>query len=116
MMMTVDAIKISLLMDIASKAIDADERESQRRLEDDALGASYYEWKEANGITQYIERDTPEWTAMMAATSAEYEALQIAKNHEANAKRRLKTAVRKYRNAVYAERRASAGLDPIDAA
>ena len=69
-MMTREASKISILMEIASRAIEVEQLESQRVLEDHALGAAYYDWKEANGVDR-VERDTADWDRMMVATSHE---------------------------------------------
>lgn len=110
-MMTREVSKISILMEIASRAIEVEELESQRALEDHALGAAYHDWKEANGLDR-VERDTREWDRMMDATSEEYAALQKAKRLEGNARRRLKTSIRRYKEAVWNER--TAKLRDID--
>lgn len=87
---------ISALLAIADLAITVDDLEGKRRFCGDALGTAYGEWKERHGIER-VERDTLDWVRMMSATKPEYESLQETKRNEKNARRRLATAIRRYR-------------------
>ena len=53
------------------------------------LTDAYYAWREAAGVTELIERDDENWSAMMAATAEEYRLLQNAKGRERRAKAKL---------------------------
>lgn len=79
---------------IAARATAWVQAEVTRKGTKRMLIAAYTAWKAENGF-QRIERDTPEWAAMMRATTAEHQAVVAAKRDEANARRRLKAAVNK---------------------
>lgn len=51
------------------------------------LNGAYEEWRMANGLEHfYIERGSPEWMAMLSATTDEYATLVKAKSHERRCK------------------------------
>lgn len=97
--MNFDPSTYSLLTDIASRALDVDQFELQRKADREVLVAAYNRWKNKNQI-EHVARDSLEWVQMMVATKREYEQLEAAKRDEHNAKRRLKTSVRRYRQAI----------------
>ncbi|MDK8874415.1 hypothetical protein [Paracoccus sp. SSJ] len=89
---------IGKLIEIANRAIEADEMERLAALEKADLNAAYEDFKERNGIA-HINPDTPEWGAMMDETKGEYDASEAARRKAYNAKRRLKSAIARYRAA-----------------
>lgn len=89
---------IGKLIEIANRAIEADELDRLASLEKADLHEAYQDFKERNGI-DHIAVDTPEWQKMMGETSGEYEASEVAKRKSRNAKRRLKSAISRYRAA-----------------
>ncbi|MEN5300094.1 hypothetical protein ABE530_17360 [Brucella sp. TWI559] len=97
--MNFDPSSYSLLTDIASRALDVDQFESQRKADRKVLLYAYNKWKNKNQI-EHVERDSLEWVQMMVATKREYEQFEAAKNDERNAKRRLQTAIKRYRQAT----------------
>ena len=109
-----ETAKLSLLLDIASKAVDFVERQQTRRFAQNALNSAYYEWREANDVHQRIETDSAEWKLMMEATTSEYEDVSEAKREETNAAKRLRTSVYKYKAIVDGEKAALAGIDPVE--
>lgn len=54
-----------------------------------ALSNGYIDWREAMGCHDYIEKNSPEWAEMMAATADEYRALAAAKACERRSKAKL---------------------------
>lgn len=97
-MTTINAFELSRLLEIANRAIEADDLERLARIEQSDLETAYEDFKEEAGLA-YIEGNSPEWQQMMTATKAEYEAAQVAKRKAYNAKRRLKTAIDRHREA-----------------
>lgn len=96
--MNFDPSSYSLLTDIASRALDVEQFERQRKADRTVLVFAYNKWKNKNQI-EHVERDSLEWVQMMVATKREYERLEAAKRAEHNAKRRLQTAIKRYRQA-----------------
>ncbi|NTB01100.1 hypothetical protein [Agrobacterium tumefaciens] len=92
-----DIGSISKLIAIAEKAIEVSEQEAARKEARENLNAAYDHWKEANGI-DHVETDSAAWDIMMGATASEYALLATAQSAEKNAKRRLATAIRRYRH------------------
>lgn len=88
--------KLSQLIEIAEKAIELNRHERDVRFYSDALGSGYADFKETYGLER-VERDTPEWDAMMQTTKDDFEKQQEAKRQAKNAKARLNTAIRRYR-------------------
>ncbi|WP_139973684.1 hypothetical protein [Ochrobactrum sp. CGA5] len=109
-----EAQKLSLLLAIADRAIEAERCKFARRYSQDALNAAYADWKQKNGIHDHIEAGSPEWTAMLAATNRDYEAVEDAKRLERNADKRLRSAIYKYHRIADADRANSAGLPPVE--
>ncbi|RSC31222.1 hypothetical protein EGT36_21345 [Agrobacterium sp. FDAARGOS_525] len=92
-----DIASISELLAIAERAIEVSDRETARKEARENLNAAYDRWKEANGI-DHVETDSAAWDIMMGATESEYALLTDAQSAEKNAKRRLATAIRRYRH------------------
>ncbi|MFN8681680.1 hypothetical protein ACDP63_11135 [Paracoccus sp. P2] len=88
---------IGKLIEIANIAIEADELERLAALEKADLNEAYEGFKERNGI-EHIAADTPAWEAMMDETKGAYDASQAARRKAYNAKRRLKSAIQRYRS------------------
>lgn len=86
--------QISALLLIADKAIELHGFENDVREAKRTLDAAYLTHKQGYGFG--IERDSPEWDAMMAATKSEFAAVGHTKRGAHNAKRRLDTAIRAY--------------------
>ena len=97
-MTRVDAFELSRLLEIANRAIEADELERLARIEQADLETAYQDFKESVGLAR-IEGDMPEWEQMLNATKAEYAAVQEAKRKAYNAKRRLQSAIQRHREA-----------------
>ncbi|AZV00283.1 hypothetical protein [Paracoccus kondratievae] len=97
-MTDVNIATVDQLFSIALKAIEADEMEQLAALEKADLHAAYKDFKVRNGI-DHIAIGTPEWNAMMDETKGEYDASEAARRKAYNAKRRLKSAIARYRAA-----------------
>ncbi|MBY3500170.1 hypothetical protein [Rhizobium laguerreae] len=91
------ARKIHLMVAVANSAIELDAYEANAGTKKQVLREAYADWKETHSVGR-VERDSDEWKAMMSDTHAAYQNLVYAKKNEANARRRLKTAVRNFRN------------------
>lgn len=87
------------MFEIAEKAIEADGLDLDAFVKKDALRQAYADFKESIGIKR-IERDTREWDGMMKATADEHQISEDAKRRAKNAKRRLESAIDRYRKAV----------------
>ncbi|CAM4163655.1 hypothetical protein [Kerstersia similis] len=81
---------IARIIQQATGYYDAAQQRTQAR---DALGQAYLDWRAATGTYGHIERNSPEWQAMMDATTAEYQALKRAKRREHHCRTRLMQAV-----------------------
>lgn len=110
-----EAAKLSLMIDISTRAVDFVERQHNRRWMQNALNSAYAHWNEEAGVVDRIERDSADWKRMMEATTSEYEVLEDAKRQEKNAEKRLRTAVFKYKHILDEEAGKAAGLDPVPA-
>ncbi|MBS7696290.1 MULTISPECIES: hypothetical protein [unclassified Chelatococcus] len=86
--------QIALLIEIARRAIDVEWYEDERRQCQSDLRQAFQEWKDARRI-DHVERDTPNWDALMEATAEPFAELERAKRHARNAKKRLTTAIRR---------------------
>lgn len=93
-----EAKKFALLLEIAERALDADDCARARRIEARRLTDAYEGWKAHNGVSR-IERETTDWDCMMAETAREFGNLEATKRLERNARKRLASAVRRYRSA-----------------
>ncbi|MEI1249239.1 hypothetical protein [Rhizobium aouanii] len=91
------ARKIHLMVAVANSAIELDAYEMNAGTKKQLLREAYADWKSTHGLAR-VERDSDEWKTMMSDTNAAYQNLVYAKKNEANARRRLKTAVRNFRN------------------
>ncbi|MBY3332505.1 hypothetical protein HFN98_18010 [Rhizobium laguerreae] len=89
--------KIHLMVAVANSAIELDAYEMNASTKKQVLREAYADWKATHSVDR-VERDSDEWKAMMSDTNAAYQNLVYAKKNEANARRRLKTAVRNFRN------------------
>jgi hypothetical protein len=97
--MEINATKLTLLLDVAQKAIKVDELGGLKRQEAVDLTQAYCVFKERHGIVEQIDRDTETFHRMQAATKGEYAAVQDAKRKFNNAQSRLRTAIQRYRTA-----------------
>ena len=88
---------LATLIKIASLAIEIEEMERLARIEQADLSTAYRDHKARTGHAG-IKRGSLEWGEMLMATAAEYGAVVNAKRKVGNAKRRLKTAIRRYGN------------------
>lgn len=84
--------QITRMLLIAERAIEADKLDQAAKNAKSHLTTAYRVFKASRGIEK-IERDTPEWSQMLAATKAEYQVCEAEKREAINAKRRLKTAI-----------------------
>lgn len=94
-----DTRKLSLLLEIAERAVVADGYRISRRAEEAMLSEAYQRWKEDHRI-DHVERESPQWDAMMKATHEQYRLTEIARREERNAARRLETSIARYRKSV----------------
>lgn len=93
---TIEVAKLGLLIDIAARALDADWEEDCENAAHADLTEAYQAWKDENGI-DHVARDSPEWEAMMASTTEAHLEHEASKRKTRNARKRLRTAVAKYR-------------------
>lgn len=100
--MTDTAKLIPLLMDVASRAIEADDLELDAFTRKEDLRKAYFCFKGERGV-DHVQRDSALWAEMLQATKAEYEAAEDAKRKAYNAKRRMQSAIHRYRQALMAE-------------
>lgn len=87
-----DLARIQSLIEIGNLAMRMDEAERLAELERADLRAAYEGYKSRIGQA-HVERDTPEWEAMLAETAGAYAAAQRAKRKAYAAKRRLRAAI-----------------------
>lgn len=87
---------VGKLIEIANIAVEADELERLAKLEKADLSEAYDDFKRRNGI-EHISPETPEWERMMADTKGEYQSSEAAKRKAYNAKRRLQSAIARFR-------------------
>ncbi|VDS08864.1 hypothetical protein PARHAE_02049 [Paracoccus haematequi] len=80
------------MLKIAEIAVEVYDLERAAANEKADLHSAYQIFKAVKGIDR-VERDSPEWEAMMAETAGEYAASEAAKRKVYNAKRRLKAAI-----------------------
>lgn len=93
----ISAKNIMDLLDIANRALTVDMSEQKRRKAQRDLRAAYDAWKTEHRIRNRMEPGSPDMERMKAATEAEYDLLTEAKRDEANARKRLRSAIHKYR-------------------
>lgn len=99
--MTDNLIEVPALLEIARRAIEAEKAATQRKAQIAILKSAYLFYKRSNRLER-VERDTPEWEAMMSATSGEYDDAEKGKSAEKNARRRMQTAINAYQRKVSA--------------
>lgn len=97
-----DIKNIPTLLDIAQKAIDFDACHEQRKQDVAALRERYNEWRRERDFVP-AEPDSPEWQAIKEDTKGLYDLVQSSRREEKNARRRLATAIRRYRNGEAAQ-------------
>lgn len=85
---------LSLLMEIAERAIVAGKAAQERRAAEVALKDAYADYRVEND--SYDRFDGAEWEIVKLRTKQQYEAVVDAKNVERNANRRLKSSVDRY--------------------
>lgn len=90
------ASHLSKLIEVANLAIEADDMQRAAELAKGELREAYDEHKQRVRSAR-ITAETPEWDAMMQATKAEYAASETAKRRAYNARRRLRSAIQRYR-------------------
>lgn len=93
----ISAKNIIDLLDIAERALVADACEQKRQKAHRDLRNAYRAWKTENRVYDLIEAGSANMERMKAATEAEFDLLTEAKRDEANARKRLRSAIRKYR-------------------
>ena len=98
-MSNVDAAELVRLVEIAKRAIEADEMERLAKIEQADLNTAYQDFKDERCLA-HVDGGTAEWDRMMAATKAEYLSAEEAKRKAYNAKRRLKTAIDRHHRAA----------------
>ncbi|MFG1276529.1 hypothetical protein [Xanthobacter autotrophicus] len=84
------------ILSIARQAFKAHDAEEARRRAQFRLDAAYAAWKRKHNIER-VERDTLDWTRLMVATKAQFEALEKAKRAERYARQRLGGMILWYR-------------------
>ena len=94
-----DNAQTAMLLKIAASAIEASQLARAAAAEKHDLRQAYRDHKEMVGVKK-VERNTPEWSAMLAATVGEYAVSKAAKQQAQNATRRLQTAIRRYENSA----------------
>lgn len=82
------------LAQVGLKAIEAIQAANHAAYAKGQLNTAYEAYKCNNSIYRHIERDSEEWTSMLAATTQEYKSFQEARRMAYNASRRLETAAR----------------------
>jgi len=90
-----DIPDLSSILAIAEQAIKAHEAGLRRKEAQIHLSRAYTAWKNKHGI-EHVERDTLDWTRMMVATKAPFDALEKAKRAERYARERLAIAVTRH--------------------
>lgn len=92
-----DNIKnIAPLLEVAQRAIDLNACEEQRKQDVAALRERYNEWRQERNYVP-AEPESPEWLEIKEDTKGLYDLAQAARREEKNARRRLATAIRRYR-------------------
>lgn len=95
--MATESENIVMLLKVAAAAIELDDLERRRRVDQQALSESCRAWRQAKGLVHFVDRDSPEWTQLQNATAGEAGVLQDTKRQVANARKRLRTAVNTWR-------------------
>ena len=93
----IDTRALSSLIDIAERAIAFDIATQKRRRANEDMRQAYRAWKIENQRQGFMEAGSPDMERMYAATEEEFRLLGEAKSSEANARRRLEKAIRRYR-------------------
>ena len=93
--MMTDIQNLIALLDIAQKAIDLNACEDQRKQDASALRERYNEYRRARN---YIPAEGDEWEDIKENTKGLYDLVQASRREERNARRRLASAIRRYRN------------------
>lgn len=88
--------KTKSLIEVAERAVEAERLADKARAAKRDLSWAYCDRKDELGIIGRVDRDSPEWQKIEAATEEEYLASQEAKRVARNAKSRLQTAIRRY--------------------
>lgn len=85
------------LLGIADRALTVEACQQKRQKAQRDLRAAYDAWKTEHRIKDRMEAGSDDMERMKAATEAEYDLLTEAKRDEANAHKRLQSAISKYR-------------------
>lgn len=92
----ISAKNIIDLLDIANRALIVDDCEQKRRKAQRDLRDAYLSWKTENRVSKLMEAGSSDMERMKAATEEEFDLLNEAKRDETNARKRLRSAIRKY--------------------
>lgn len=90
-----DIPNLTSILAIADQAIKLHEAGQRRKEAQLQLGFAYNAWKNKHDI-EHVDRDTLDWTRMMVATKAPFDALEKAKRAERYARERLAVAVNRH--------------------
>lgn len=91
-----DINKINQLLEIAEKSIEADRLRWNAKHAKHDLNEAYDTFKQEIGV-DHIEIPSADWENMKAAIKGLYDASEEAKRIAYNAKRRLESAIQRYR-------------------
>lgn len=92
----IEVQQLNSLLSIAEKAIEADRLEREAKYAASELNDAYDDYKAGLNI-DHVERDGDLWGEMLEHTKQEYKASEDAKRQSKNAKRRLQSAIQRYR-------------------
>ena len=90
------AKQFTQLMEIAERALEADNLEMEAKFAKGDLSEAYVSYKTDRKLDD-IKRGSDEWDGMLLATKSEYEVSSKAKRQAYNAKRRLQSSIIRYR-------------------
>lgn len=77
------------LLAIAQAAVQYADAVSDRRQRQQELTDGYAAWRERTGQFDKVQRDSPAWREMLAATAEQYRQLQNARSRQRRAQARL---------------------------
>lgn len=77
------------LLDIARAATQYADAVNEARQRRQDLRDGYAAWRQRSGQLDRVERDSPAWRDMVAATAGEYRQLQLARGRQRRAQTKL---------------------------
>jgi hypothetical protein len=95
--------KYAQMLIVAERAIELDIFDRRRLNDLQAYREAVRAWQSANRKYEHLPSDSDDWKAAQKATAGEYGVLRESKRHVANARKRLSTAIRKYRESTKPE-------------